>query len=64
MGDAQYLLHMVVAADIENKLDASFARIKRDALTNSRYSKKVNHDLSKHSLVTETSMPTFVVLAR
>jgi hypothetical protein len=32
MGDVQYFLNMVAAANLENKLDASLARVKRDAL--------------------------------
>ena len=32
MGNVQYLLYVVAAANLENELDASFARVKRDAL--------------------------------
>ena len=33
MGNVQNFLYVVAAANLENKLDASFARVKRDALT-------------------------------
>ena len=32
MGNVQNLLHVVVAANLENELDAGFARMKWDAL--------------------------------
>jgi membrane-bound lytic murein transglycosylase MltF len=33
MGNVQNFLYVVAAANLENKLDASLARVKRDALT-------------------------------
>ena len=33
MGNVQYFLYMVAAANLENELDASLARVKRDTLS-------------------------------